>query len=76
MVVLGGLGSVTGPLVGAVVLLGLEEVLKSRTEYWALIQGGIIFAVVLMLPSGLRQIAELALRPGAGSRRAGSQAGD
>lgn len=64
MVVLGGLGSVTGPLIGAAFLLGLEEVLKTATPYWALIQGGIIFAIVLLLPGGVRQLADLALGPG------------
>ena len=30
MVLLGGMRSVAGPLVGAVVLMGLEEMLKAR----------------------------------------------
>lgn len=61
MVLLGGVGSVAGPLVGAFVLLGLEEVLKSWTPYWALVEGAIIFAIVLALPGGVRQLAALAL---------------
>lgn len=65
MVVLGGLGSVTGPLIGAFVLLGLEEVLKRLTEYWAFVEGAIIIAIVLALPGGVRQLAELAFGPGA-----------
>ena len=36
MVLIGGLRSVAGPLLGALVLLGLEELLKSATEYWKL----------------------------------------
>jgi branched-chain amino acid transport system permease protein len=60
MVVLGGLASVTGPLVGAVVLLGLEEVLKAWTEYWALVEGGIILVIVLALPGGVRELLRMA----------------
>ena len=56
MVLIGGLRSVTGPLVGALVLIGLEEVLKASTEYWKLIEGLIVIAIVLMLPNGVRQL--------------------
>jgi branched-chain amino acid transport system permease protein len=65
MVVLGGLGSVTGPVVGAIVLMGLEEVLKSLTDHWLLVQGGIILAIVLALPAGVRDLARVALGPAA-----------
>ena len=56
MVLIGGLRSVTGPLVGALVLIGLEEVLKSTTEYWKLIEGVIVIVIVLTLPGGVRQL--------------------
>ena len=56
MVLIGGLRSVAGPLIGAFVLLGLEEVLKSATEYWKLIEGLIVIAVVLALPDGVRHL--------------------
>ena len=56
MVLIGGLRSVTGPLVGALVLIGLEEVLKSTTEYWKLIEGAIVIVIVLTLPGGVRQL--------------------
>jgi branched-chain amino acid transport system permease protein len=67
MVVLGGLRSVTGPLVGAAVLMGLEEVLKATTPYWKVVEGLVIIALVLMLPGGVRQIASLLV--GAGNSR-------
>jgi branched-chain amino acid transport system permease protein len=71
MVVLGGMATVTGPLVGAVVLLGLEEVLKVLTpSYWAIAMGAIILGVVLWLPGGARQLLELAT-----GRRAPEKAG-
>jgi branched-chain amino acid transport system permease protein len=59
MVVLGGLRSVTGPLVGAAVLMGLEEVLKATTPFWKVAEGLVIIALVLMLPGGVRQLASL-----------------
>ncbi len=56
MVLIGGLQSVTGPLVGALVLIGLEEVLKAHLEQWKLAEGLIIIAIVLLLPNGVRQL--------------------
>jgi len=56
MVLIGGLRSVTGPLVGALVLIGLEEVLKASTDYWKLIEGLIVIFIVLALPGGVRQL--------------------
>jgi branched-chain amino acid transport system permease protein len=63
MVVLGGMRGVTGPLVGAVALLGLEEVLKSVTEHWKLVEGLVIIVLVFALPGGLRQLAGMAFGP-------------
>lgn len=56
MVLIGGLRSVAGPLIGALVLLGLEEILKATTDYWKLAEGLIVIAIVLTLPHGVRQL--------------------
>ena len=61
MVLIGGLRSVAGPLAGALVLIGLEEILKATTEYWKLAEGLVIIAIVLMLPNGVRQLLTLVL---------------
>jgi branched-chain amino acid transport system permease protein len=53
MVVLGGMHGVAGPLIGAVVVMGLEENLKGRTEHWNLAEGLIIIADVLAEPGGV-----------------------
>lgn len=53
MVVLGGMGTVVGPLVGALTLLSTEEVLKAMTEHWMLILGLLIVLVVLTAKRGL-----------------------
>jgi branched-chain amino acid transport system permease protein len=53
MVVLGGMASVFGPLIGAVVLLVLEEVLSGLTEYWQIILGPLLLLVVLFARGGI-----------------------
>ena len=53
MVVLGGMGSLFGPLVGAVALLVLEEALSGITEYWQIILGPLLLLVVLFARGGI-----------------------
>ncbi len=53
MVVLGGMGTVFGPLLGALVLLFSEEVLKSMTDHWQMILGPLIVLVVLTARRGV-----------------------
>jgi branched-chain amino acid transport system permease protein len=53
MVVLGGMGSAFGPLIGAVALLVLEEVLSGITEYWQIILGPLLLLVVLFARGGI-----------------------
>jgi branched-chain amino acid transport system permease protein len=63
MVLIGGLRSVTGPLLGALVLIGLEEVLKANIENWKLAEGLIIIAIVVLLPHGVKQIWPMVFGP-------------
>ena len=53
MVLLGGIGSLAGPIVGAVAFLVLEELLAGVTEYWQLIFGPFLILVVLFARGGL-----------------------
>jgi branched-chain amino acid transport system permease protein len=53
MAVLGGMGSVIGPVIGAVVLLILEEALSRITEYWQIIIGPLFLLVVLFARGGI-----------------------
>jgi branched-chain amino acid transport system permease protein len=53
MVVLGGMASAFGPLIGAVALLVLEEVLSGITEYWQIILGPLLLLVVLFARGGI-----------------------
>lgn len=63
MVVLGGIGSVFGPLLGAMVFLGLEEVLKGLTEHWMAVFGPLIVLVALFGRRGLAGWLEALDRP-------------
>ncbi|MGL5361397.1 MAG: branched-chain amino acid ABC transporter permease [Bosea sp. (in: a-proteobacteria)] len=62
MVVLGGMSSVLGPIVGAFALIGLEELLKSSVEHWKLVKGAVIIALVFLLPGGLQQLGSMLKR--------------
>jgi branched-chain amino acid transport system permease protein len=53
MVVLGGMGSAIGPLIGAVVFMLAEEILSHVTTYWQLIFGPLILIFVRFARSGL-----------------------
>jgi branched-chain amino acid transport system permease protein len=53
MAVLGGMGSVVGPVLGAVALLLMEEGLSRLTEYWPIILGPLFLLVVLFALGGI-----------------------
>jgi branched-chain amino acid transport system permease protein len=53
MVVLGGMATVFGPLVGAIALLVSEELLKALTDHWMAILGPLIVLVVLTARRGI-----------------------
>ncbi len=53
MVVIGGLGSLTGAVVGAVILALLPEMLRSLADYRLTIFGVILVVVLIVLPGGL-----------------------
>ena len=53
MVILGGMGSLFGPVVGAIVYLLLEEFLSQVTEYWAMIMGPLLLLIVLFGRGGI-----------------------
>ena len=53
MVILGGVGSLYGPLVGAALFLALFHYLGTVTDHWRLVLGMVFVAVVLYAPSGL-----------------------
>ncbi len=52
-IVIGGLGSLTGSVIGAAVLTALPELLRGMKEYNEFIYGGLLLVVLMVLPGGL-----------------------
>jgi branched-chain amino acid transport system permease protein len=53
MVILGGMGSLLGPVLGAAALLLAEEVLSGYTEHWMILLGPLLIGVVLFAKRGI-----------------------
>jgi branched-chain amino acid transport system permease protein len=53
MVLLGGMQSMAGPVVGALAYTGLFDVLLLVTDLWRLVLGLAIIALVLLFPQGI-----------------------
>ena len=53
MIVLGGMGSLFGPVIGAIVYWLLQDVLADITEYWQIIFGPLLILVVLFARGGI-----------------------
>ena len=53
IVILGGMGNVTGAVVGSVLLIGLPEVFRVAAEYRVLIYGIVLLLLVRFRPQGL-----------------------
>jgi len=53
MVLLGGLNTLAGPLLGAAAFIGLQDVLARATEYWRAGLGATILLLVLAFPMGI-----------------------
>ena len=53
MVLLGGVQTVVGPVVGAVSFTWLHDTVARNTEYWRAMLGAIILVLVLLFPQGI-----------------------
>jgi branched-chain amino acid transport system permease protein len=53
MVIVGGMATLLGPLIGAIVYLMLEHVLAGLTIYWPAILGAVLVAIALLGKQGL-----------------------
>jgi branched-chain amino acid transport system permease protein len=53
MVILGGMGTLFGPILGAFILELAHFGLEAVTEHWLLPMGGLVIAIVLALPKGV-----------------------
>ena len=66
-IVVGGLGSLTGSVLGATVLTLLPEALRGAKEYGDLVYGSILLASLFLMPTGLVGLASRLRRRGARS---------
>lgn len=57
MVILGGLGTLLGPVVGAFLLIELIDQTAELTEHWKLIVGAVVIAVTLFAKGGLAALS-------------------
>jgi branched-chain amino acid transport system permease protein len=62
MVILGGMATTSGPVLGAFVLLLLEDLLSGWTQHWQVILGPLLILSVIFFKRGL---AGLFYRPDA-----------
>ncbi len=70
MAILGGIGSLTGPVLGAVILTLLPELLRALQQFRLVINGAILVLIVLFLPRGIWDVARFwQWREGARRRR-------
>ena len=53
MVILGGMGTLYGPILGAFALMAVQETLSDLTKHWLLPMGLFIILAVLLLPNGI-----------------------
>ena len=74
MTILGGINSLTGPVVGAVILTLLPEVLRSFKDFRLVVNGFILVLIVLFLPKGIWDPARFRQLLGRWSPRAGGKA--
>jgi branched-chain amino acid transport system permease protein len=57
MVVMGGIGTLIGPVLGAMVFILIQEIASSYTEHWMIFTGAVFVLMVIFLPGGLMGLA-------------------
>jgi branched-chain amino acid transport system permease protein len=53
MVITGGIGTLIGPVLGAMVFILIQEMLSTYTEHWMIFAGLVFILIVIFLPEGL-----------------------
>ena len=62
MALVGGLGTLSGPLIGALILTVTVELLRDLDNYRLLVYGAIIILIVMFLPRGLATLGPLVMK--------------
>ena len=73
LIIVGGMGSIPGVIVGSFALVGLPELLREFAEYRLLVYGAALVAMMLLKPEGLVAGCQAAAR--AAHRRRGKRDG-
>lgn len=71
LVILGGLETRAGPVVGAVVIAALPEALSGLAEYRLLFFGALLFLILAVMPRGIAGSLDRWLKPARGKRAPG-----
>jgi branched-chain amino acid transport system permease protein len=62
MVILGGLGSIWGPVLGAVVIVGFQQEVSIYLSRWQTLMGAVFIAAVIYTPDGIAGLLRAAHR--------------
>ncbi len=59
MVLLGGLGTLWGPIIGAGIFIYIQDYISTMTEHWEIFLGLVVIFLVLFMPSGFVGLGNL-----------------
>lgn len=62
MVLLGGMGSLWGPFVGAAIFILMQDYISTMTEHWELFVGLVVILLVLFMPRGFVGVGDYLAR--------------
>ncbi len=62
MVLLGGMGSLWGPFVGAAIFIFMQDYISTMTENWEIFVGAVVILLVLFMPKGVAGLGGLLSR--------------
>ncbi len=62
MVILGGVGTLFGPAIGAGIIILIKNIVSGYTEHWMIILGAVYMATVVAAPQGVYRLVENLLR--------------
>ena len=58
MVILGGVGTLFGPAIGAGIIILIKNIVSGYTEHWMIILGAVYMATVMLAPQGVYRLIQ------------------
>jgi branched-chain amino acid transport system permease protein len=58
MVILGGVGTLFGPAIGAAIIILIKNIVSGYTEHWMIILGAVYMATVMLAPQGVYRVIQ------------------